>query len=164
MTIPRYIDALKASVEAGLAALPFAPDAIVASFHGMPQADAGARRSLSLPLPEDRAAARRGAGARADRRVPVAVRPRQMAGPGDRRRRWWRWPGEGKSKVAVVAPGFSADCLETLEELAIRGRESFVAAGGTDFAYLPCLNDSAPAIAMLRSILARELAGWVDAP
>ena len=49
-------------------------------------------------------------------------------------------PGKGVKRVAILAPGFSADCLETLEELAIRGRESFMAAGGTDFAYLPCLN------------------------
>jgi ferrochelatase len=68
----------------------------------------------------------------------------------------------GTRRVAVVAPGFSADCLETLEELSIRGRESFVEAGGTDFAYLPCLNDRPAGIVMLRSILARELAGWID--
>ena len=59
-------------------------------------------------------------------------------------------PGEGVTKVAILAPGFSADCLETLEELAIRGRETFLAAGGSDFAYLPCLNDSAPGMEMLR--------------
>ena len=64
-------------------------------------------------------------------------------------------------KVAIFAPGFSADCLETLEELAIRGREQFLAAGGTDFAYLPCLNDSDAGVEMLRSILATELAGWL---
>ncbi len=69
-------------------------------------------------------------------------------------------PGKGVKKIAIVAPGFSADCLETLEELAIRGRESFEAAGGTHFAYLSCLNDSAPGVAMLRSIVASELAGW----
>ena len=62
--------------------------------------------------------------------------------------------------MAIVAPGFSADCLETLEELAIRGRESFVAAGGTHFAYLPCLNDTPVGIDMLRTILGRELEGW----
>ena len=67
----------------------------------------------------------------------------------------------GKTKVAILAPGFSADCLETLEELSIRGRESFVEAGGTDFAYLPCLNDSDVGIAMLRTVLARELEGWL---
>ena len=71
-------------------------------------------------------------------------------------------PGKGVKRVAVIAPGFSADCLETLEELAIRGRETFVGAGGERFAYLSCLNDSAPGMEMLRSILARELAGWTD--
>jgi ferrochelatase len=70
-------------------------------------------------------------------------------------------PGQGVRKVAVVAPGFSADCLETLEELAIRGRESFLGAGGTHFAYLPCLNDSPQGVDMLRTILSRELEGWV---
>jgi protoheme ferro-lyase len=69
-------------------------------------------------------------------------------------------PAEGVTRVAVVAPGFSADCLETLEELAIRGRETFLAAGGSDFAYLPCLNDSAAGIATLKTLLARELEGW----
>jgi ferrochelatase len=66
---------------------------------------------------------------------------------------------EGRS-VAIFAPGFAADCLETLEEIAIRGREQFVAAGGRNFAYLPCLNDSAPGMAMLQTLVRRELAGW----
>ena len=71
-------------------------------------------------------------------------------------------PGQGVKRVAVVAPGFSADCLETLEELAIRGRETFLAAGGTDFAYLPCLNADPPGVEMLHHLLQRELAGWVS--
>ena len=71
-------------------------------------------------------------------------------------------PGKGVKKIAIVAPGFSADCLETLEELAIRGRATFMDAGGTDFAYLPCLNDSDTGIGMFRSIIARELAGWAE--
>ena len=70
-------------------------------------------------------------------------------------------PGEGVKKVALVAPGFSADCLETLEEIAIRGRESFIGAGGTHFAYLNCLNADPPGVAMLQSLLRRELAGWL---
>ena len=73
-------------------------------------------------------------------------------------------PGRGVRKVAIVAPGFSADCLETLEELAIRGRDSFLAAGGTHFAYLPSLNDSAVGIEMLRGLVARELEGWAPRP
>ena len=72
-------------------------------------------------------------------------------------------PGKGITKIAIVAPGFSADCVETLEELSIRGRETFVAAGGTHFATLPCLNASDVGVAMLKKILARELAGWADA-
>ena len=73
-------------------------------------------------------------------------------------------PARGIRKVAIVAPGFSADCLETLEELAIRGRETFMEAGGTHFAYLPCLNDSAVGMDLLRTLLARELEGWVALP
>jgi ferrochelatase len=67
---------------------------------------------------------------------------------------------EGRS-VAVIAPGFAADCLETLEELAIRGKQQFMDAGGQSFAYLPCLNDSAPGMAMLEGLVRRELAGWL---
>jgi ferrochelatase len=71
-----------------------------------------------------------------------------------------RYPAEGVKRIAVAAPGFSADCLETLEELGIRGRDSFLAAGGTDFALLDCLNDSPEGIAMLERLVARELEGW----
>ena len=60
-----------------------------------------------------------------------------------------------------MSPGFSADNLETLEEVAMQGRETFLAAGGTDFAYIPCLNASAAGNAMLENIVRRELAGWI---
>ena len=73
-------------------------------------------------------------------------------------------PSKGVERVAVLAPGFAADCLETLEELAIRGRETFLSAGGSEFAYLPCLNDSGPGLAMLRSLIGRELEGWRASP
>jgi ferrochelatase len=71
---------------------------------------------------------------------------------------------DGAKRIAILAPGFSADCLETLEELSIRGRETFLAAGGIDFAYLPCLNSDGPGMEMLRNIIGRELAGWIDRP
>ena len=158
----RYIAAVKESVERGLAELDFVPDAIVASFHGMP------RRTLQLGDPYHchcQKTARLLSEA-LGRELMVAFQSR--FGPAK-----WLGPATdeklvelakaGKTKVAILAPGFSADCLETLEELAIRGRESFVAAGGTDFAYLPCLNDSAAGIEMLRGILAAELEGWVRA-
>jgi len=156
---PLYIDALKTRTEESLAALDFEPQAVLASFHGMPQ------RTLELGDPYHchcRKTARLLSDAlRRDLRVTFQSR--------FGRAKWLEpatdkvleaLPGEGVTRVAIVAPGFSADCLETLEELAIRGRESFMAAGGTHFAYLPCLNDSAPGIEMLRSIVARELEGW----
>ena len=130
---PAYIDALKASVEAALAALDFEPRGDPRQLPRHAAADARAGRSLSLPLPEDGAAAVRGARARAGGRLPVALRPGEMAGAGDRRDARARLPGEGVTKVAIFAPGFSADCLETLEELAIRGRDTFLAAGGDRF-------------------------------
>ena len=160
---PRYIATLKDSVEAGLAALDFVPDALVASFHGMPQ------RTLELGDPYHchcRKTARLLAAA-LERPLEVAFQSRFG------RAKWLEpatdtvlgeLPAKGVRKVAILAPGFSADCLETLEELAIRGREQFLAAGGTDFAYLPCLNDSPAGIEMLRDILARELEGWRPAP
>lgn len=160
---PAYIGALKDSIEASLAQLDFVPDAIIASFHGMPQ------RTLEQGDPYHchcRKTARL-LGAAMGRDLIVAFQSRFG------RAKWLEpatdttleaLPAKGVRKVAIVAPGFSADCLETLEELAIRGRESFEAAGGTHFAYLPCLNDEPGSISMLRSILARELEGWVRVP
>ncbi len=147
------------SLRASLAALDFEPEALIASFHGMP------RRTLELGDPYHchcRKTARLLAEA-LGRPLEVAFQSRFG------RAKWLEpatdkvlaaLPGQGKRKVAIFAPGFSVDCLETLEELAIRGRETFMAAGGTDFACLPCLNDSADGMAMLRILLARELEGW----
>jgi len=157
---PAYIEALRARLEEALAELDFAPQAILASFHGMP------RRTLELGDPYHchcRKTARLLAEA-AGRELIVTFQSRFG------RAKWLEpatdvtlaeLPGRGVTRVAVVAPGFSADCLETLEELAIRGRDTFLAAGGSDFAYLPCLNDSPAGILMLRSILGRELEGWL---
>jgi ferrochelatase len=156
---PLYIEALRERTEAELAALQFEPQAVIASFHGMPE------RTLHLGDPYHchcRKTARLLSDAMG-RELKVAFQSRFG------RAKWLEpatdkvlaaLPGEGVTRVAILAPGFSADCLETLEELAIRGRETFLAAGGTDFAYLPCLNDSAPGVAMLRALIARELEGW----
>jgi ferrochelatase len=72
------------------------------------------------------------------------------------------YPGQGVKRIAVAAPGFSADCLETLEELGIRGRETFLHAGGEHFALLECLNDSPEGMTMLQRLIERELAGWLE--
>jgi ferrochelatase len=71
------------------------------------------------------------------------------------------YPKQGVKRVAVAAPGFSADCLETLEELGIRGRDTFLRAGGDSIALLDSLNDSPESIAMLERLISRELAGWL---
>ena len=63
--------------------------------------------------------------------------------------------------MAVAMPGFSADCLETLEEIAIEGRAQFLEAGGSHFAALSCLNDSKPGMTMLETLITQELAGWI---
>jgi ferrochelatase len=159
---PAYIDALAQSVRASLAALDFEPQALIASFHGMPA------RTLELGDPYHCHCQKtaRLLGEALGRELIITFQSRFG------RARWLEpatdttlaaLPGQGTKRVAIIAPGFSADCLETLEELAIRGRESYLAAGGTQFAYLPCLNDSEIGIQMLRDILSRELAGWIGA-
>jgi len=157
---PAYIDALKASIEAALAGLDFEPEAIVASFHGMPQ------RTLELGDPYHCHCQKtaRLLGEALGRELILAFQSRFG------RAKWLEpatdrvlkdLPKRGVGKVAVIAPGFSADCLETLEELAIRGRHDFLVAGGSHFAYLPCLNDGAPGMAMLRALIGRQLEGWL---
>jgi ferrochelatase len=64
-------------------------------------------------------------------------------------------------RLAVLMPGFAADCLETLEEIGEEARDAFLAAGGTHYAALPCLNDSAIGLDMLETILGEALAGWL---
>ncbi|TPG40370.1 ferrochelatase [Sphingomonas koreensis] len=156
---PGYIGALKDSIEAALATLDFEPEAIVTSFHGMPQ------RTLELGDPYHCHCQKtaRLLGEALGREVVISFQSRFG------RAKWLEpatddtleaLPGRGVKRIAILAPGFSADCLETLEELAIRGRESFVEAGGTHFAYIPCLNDSPGGTAMLQRVLSRELEGW----
>ncbi|HST36869.1 MAG TPA: ferrochelatase [Allosphingosinicella sp.] len=156
---PAYIGALKASVEASLASLDFAPEAVLASFHGMPERT----RALGDPYRDHCVRTAVLLAEALGRDLKLAFQSRFG------RAKWLEpatdatlaaLPGEGVKKLAVLAPGFSADCLETLEELAIRGKETFLAAGGTHFAYLPCLNDGAPGIAMLEALIGRELEGW----
>ncbi len=158
---PRYIDALATTLREDLAKLDFEPDAIVASFHGMP------KRTLQLGDPYHCHCQKTARLVQEAIGRPLTVAFQSRFGPAK-----WLGPATdetlvelakaGKRRVAIFAPGFSADCLETLEELAIRGRESFEEAGGTDFAYLPCLNAEPTGNKMLRNIIARELAGWID--
>jgi ferrochelatase len=157
---PLYIEALRASISRQLAALKFAPERLLLSFHGMPQ------RTLELGDPYHchclKTARLLGEGLR--REVDVAFQSRFG------RAKWPEpatdatlagYPKQGVRRVAVATPGFSADCIETLEELGIRGRESFLHAGGEEFALLDCLNDSPESMDMLTGLIGRELAGWL---
>ena len=157
---PLYIEALRASVSRQLAALDFIPDRLLLSFHGMPQ------RTLELGDPYHchcRKTARLLSEA-LGREVDVAFQSRFG-------RAHWLEPAtdatlagygqQGVASLAVAAPGFSADCLETLEEIGIRGRETFLAGGGKRFALLDCLNDSDESIGLLEQLVTRELEGWM---
>ncbi len=156
---PHYIAALKADLDLQLAALDFVPERLLLSFHGMPQ------RTLALGDPYHchcRKTARLLAEAMT---IPVDVAFQSRFG----RAKWLEpatdvtlkaYPANGVTKLAIAAPGFAADCLETIEELGIRGREDFLAAGGTHFARLDCLNDGDEGMAMLDALIRRELAGW----
>jgi protoporphyrin/coproporphyrin ferrochelatase len=157
---PAYIEALKASIEAELAKLDFVPDQIVASFHSMPSGTLfkgdpyhcqcqKTARLLGVALGRELVVSFQSKLGRAKWLEPATDATLERLGR------------EGVKSIAVVTPGFAADNLETLEEIAIRGRESFVAAGGVNFATISCLNASEVGVAMLRTLLARELEGWV---
>jgi ferrochelatase len=160
---PLYVDALAADLDAQLVQLAFEPEVLLLSFHGMPQ------RTLELGDPYHchcRKTARLVNEALDRPALRMITTFQSRFG-----RAKWLEPAtdtvlveearKGTRRLAVAAPGFSADCLETLEELAIRGRDQFLDAGGEEFAALSCLNTSAPGMAMLEALVRRELAGWV---
>ncbi len=171
-TLPPYYDdaahiaALSADIDRQLAGLAFTPEVLLLSFHGMPE------RTLHLGDPyhchcQKTARLLREALAVSHPELRIAVSFQSRFG----KAKWLEPSTEatfaaeaalGTTRLVVAAPGFSADCLETREELAIRGKEVFVSAGGTDFAVLDCLNDGAAGMAMLEALVRRELAGWID--
>ena len=158
---PLYIDALAANLTRQMSKLDFQPERLLLSFHGMPV------RTLELGDPYHchcRKTARL-LGEVLGRDVDLAFQSRFG------RAKWLEpatdatlaaYPKKGVKRIAIATPGFSADCIETLEELGIRGRKTFVDAGGEQFALLDCLNDSPESIAMLERLVSRELAGWVE--
>lgn len=156
---PAYIEALASMIGRQLSALDFEPEVLLASFHGMPV------RTLRLGDPYHCQCQKtaRLLGEALGREVLVTFQSRFG------RAKWLepatdatlrRLAEQGVRRIAVTTPGFSADCLETLEEIALRGRETFLDYGGQNFACLPCLNASDEAIVMYGRILRRELAGW----
>jgi len=162
---PAYIAALHADLSRQLAALDFVPEVLLLSYHGMPE------RTLHLGDPyhchcrkTSRLLAERFAASHPGVRLETTFQSRFGKAK-------WLEPAtdavlvdearSGTTRLAIAAPGFSADCLETLEELAIRGRESFIGAGGAKFAALSCLNDGEAGMDLLEALARRELAGWI---
>ncbi|MBZ6380060.1 ferrochelatase [Pacificimonas flava] len=156
---PAYLDALEADLRTQLGALDFEPQLLLFTFHGMP------KRTLELGDPYH-CQCQKTARLMAER-LDVATRIvfQSRFGPAE----WLQpyldealegLPAEGVQRVAVAAPGFTADCLETLEEIAIQGREQFEGAGGAKFAYLDCLNAKPAHLDLLETVISRELAGW----
>jgi len=159
---PVYIDALAGSARAGLAGLDFEPEVVLASYHGIPQSyfDKGdpyychcakTTRLLRQRLGWSEGRLRmtfQSQFGRAEWLKPyTAETVRELAQNGVRR-------------VAVVTPGFAADCLETLEEIGVENANYFREAGGERFAAIPCLNDSAGGIAVIEAVARQELKGW----
>jgi ferrochelatase len=160
---PVYIDALATSLEAELAKLTFKPDVIVASYHGIPKSyfDKGDPYYCHCAKTTRLLRERLGLG---DDKLIMTFQSRFG-------RAEWLQPytdktvealgRRGVKSLAVVTPGFSADCLETLEEIAVENAHIFKTNGGENFAAIPCLNDSEEGMAVISAVVLRELEGWV---
>jgi ferrochelatase len=160
---PGYIGALARSIEDHLATLPWRPEVVLASFHGLPQRYV----ALGDPYQDHCATTTRLLRERLgwdEGRLRMTFQSRFG------REEWLRpytdetvleLARDGVRNLAIVTPGFAADCLETLEEIAIGARELFLEHGGANFAFVPCLNDAEDHIALIAELVRRELAGWV---
>jgi protoporphyrin/coproporphyrin ferrochelatase len=159
---PVYIDALAASLNAELAKLRFKPEVIIASYHGMPE-DYVTKGDPYLKHCTETTTLLRKRLKLDDKRLIMTFQSRFGTAE-------WIKPytdatvrslaEEGVKNLAVITPGFSSDCLETLEEIAMENAEIFRHAGGENFAAIPCLNDTPGGMAVIRDIVTRELKGW----
>ena len=160
---PAYIEALASSIRKGLDKLDFAPERIIATFHGMPQKYLEQGDPDHCHCMKTSRLVRERLGLSKD----VWLTTFQSRFGNDP----WLQPytdktverlgREGIKRLVLVAPGFSADCLETLEELDVENRHYFLENGGEKFAYIPALNDSDEGIAVIEAVVRRELAGWI---
>jgi ferrochelatase len=160
---PDYIEALAVSINDHLATLPFQPEVILASFHGMPKDYVDKGDPYQAQCIATTNALRKRLGLDASRLILTF---QSRFGNAE-----WLQPytdktveklaKDGVRRIAVVTPGFSADCLETLEEIAQENAEIFRHHGGEQFAAIPCLNDSVGGMDVIRQLVLRELQGWI---
>ena len=160
---PNYIDALCASLKDSLSKLDFEPDVLLMSYHGIPKSYFDKGDPYHCHCHKTTRLVREKMGW--DENF-IRTTFQSRFGPQE----WLQpytdktleaLPEDGVKKVAVAAPAFISDCLETLEEIAMEGRDSFLEAGGEKFASLPCLNDSDIAVDLLETLVKRELGGWL---
>jgi ferrochelatase len=161
---PIYIDAVVSSMKRDLQKLAFEPEVILVSFHGVPKEYLLKGDPYHCHCVKTWRLMREAFGW-PEHRFRMSFQSR--FGPDE-----WLKPytdetvkglaANGVKRMAIVAPGFSADCLETLEELNVENRRYFIDNGGEDFAYLPCLNDGEEGMRVIRHIVQRELSGWVE--
>jgi len=160
---PVYIEALAASMWASLAALPFEPEVVIASFHGLPKEYFDKGDPYHCHSHKTARLLREALGWSDDK---LMLTFQSRFGKAE-----WLQPytdetverlaREGVKRLAVVTPGFVADCVETLEEIAEQNKEIFLEHGGEHFAALPCLNDSPEGMRVIETVVDRELAGWI---
>lgn len=160
---PVYIDAVATSMRANLAKLSFEPEVILVSFHGIPKSYLLKGDPYNCHCAKTFRLLRETFGWPEDR---FKMSFQSRFGPAE-----WLQPytdetvqtlaRSGVKRMAIVAPGFSADCLETLEELDVENRGYFIDNGGEDFAYLPCLNAGPDGMRVIHNVVARELQGWL---
>ncbi|KWV91720.1 ferrochelatase [Erythrobacter sp. YT30] len=162
-----YLDALESDLTRQMAALSFKPEVMLMSFHGMPQRTlergdpyhCHCHKTARL-LRERLAEKPEFDGVRFETTFQSRFGPAQWLEPATDTTLIAE--GEkGTKRIVVAAPGFAADCVETLEELALEGRDEFLEAGGEEYAVLDCLNVSSSGVAMLETIIRRELSGWI---
>jgi ferrochelatase len=160
---PSYIDALAVSIDKHLATLSYKPDTIIASFHGMPQSYIAKGDPYQAQCVATVEALRK--------RMGLDAKGLMLTFQSRFGYQEWLQPytdktverlaKEGVKRIVVVTPGFSADCIETLEEIVQENAEIFHKAGGQEFSAVPCLNDSDEGMDMIRQLVLRELQGWV---
>ena len=160
---PVYIDALAVSIEKHLATLDWEPEKVLASFHGIPQSYSDKGDPYYRQCQETAELLRQRLGWSGEKLV---VTFQSRFGPEE-----WLQPytdktveklaEDGVKRIAVFNPGFVSDCLETLEEIAEQVAESFLHHGGEKFTHIPCLNDTPEGMAVLETVVRRELSGWI---
>ena len=161
---PAYIESLASSVRTSLAALDFEPEVVIASFHGVPQAYFDKGDPYYCHCAKTTRLLRESLGW-GEEKMPMTFQSRFG-------REEWLKPytadtvrelaRRGVKRVAVVTPGFAADCLETLEEIGVENAGYFRAGGGERFAAIPCLNDRAEGMKVIEAVVKRELKGWAE--